>query len=71
MVFDKLELKVEDYMTPNPISVKSTLKLKDAITIMAKKKIGNSMSLRPRLKILDYLIDNIASTQIPCHDACH
>jgi hypothetical protein len=29
------------------------------------------MSLRPRLKILDYLIDNIASTQIPCHDACH
>ena len=41
MVFDKLELKVEDYMTPNPISVKPTLKLKDAIDIMAKKKIGN------------------------------
>lgn len=41
MVSDKLELKVVDYMTPNPISVKPTLKLRDAISIMAKKKIGN------------------------------
>lgn len=65
MVFDKLELKVADYMTPNPISVKPTSKLKDVITIMAKKKIGNVIvddekgrpsSILTEREILTYLV---------------
>ena len=65
MVFDKLELKVADYMTPNPISVKPTLNLKDAITIMTKKKIGNVIvddekgrpsSILTEREILTYLV---------------
>ncbi len=65
MVFDKLELKVADYMTPNPISVKPTSKLKDVITIMTKKKIGNIIvdddkgrpsSILTEREILTYLV---------------
>jgi CBS domain-containing protein len=41
MVLDKLQLRVGEYMTPNPISVKPGFKLKDTISMMAKKKIGN------------------------------
>ena len=65
MVLDKLQLKVEDYMTPNPISVKPSLNLKDAISIMAKKKIGNVIvndgkgnpsSILTEREILTYLV---------------
>lgn len=65
MVLDKLQLKVADYMTPNPISVKPSLKLKDAISIMAKKKIGNVIvddekgnpsSILTEREILTYLV---------------
>ncbi|HSB57842.1 MAG TPA: CBS domain-containing protein [Nitrosopumilaceae archaeon] len=35
------ELKVADYMTPNPISVGQTFPFKDAIGIMEDKEIGN------------------------------
>jgi len=65
MVLDKLQLKVADYMTPNPISVKPSLKLKNAISIMAKKKIGNVIvddekgnpsSILTEREILTYLV---------------
>ena len=65
MVIDKLQLKVEDYMTPNPISVKPNLKLIDTVTIMAKKKIGNVIvndekgnpsSILTEREILGYLV---------------
>lgn len=65
MVFDKLELKVAEYMTPNPISVKPSLNLKDAISIMVKKKIGNVIvndekgkpsSILTEREILTYLV---------------
>lgn len=65
MVLDKLQLKVEDYMTPNPISVKPSLNLKDAISLMAKKKIGNVIvnnekgtpsSILTEREILTYLV---------------
>ena len=65
MVLDKLQLKVADYMTPNPISVKPSLNLKDAISIMAKKKIGNVIvndekgkpsSILTEREILTYLV---------------
>jgi CBS domain-containing protein len=41
MVLDRVGLKVGDYMTSNPISLGSTNNLKDAVKIMASKKIGN------------------------------
>lgn len=41
MVLDTIGLRVEDYMTLNPISVDDETKLPDAISIMAKKNIGN------------------------------
>jgi CBS domain-containing protein len=71
MVLDKLQLKVGDYMTPNTISVKPNLNLnlnlnlKDAISIMAKKKIGNLIvndekgrpfSILTEREILTYLV---------------
>ena len=65
MVLDKLQLRVEDYMTPNPISVKPSQKLVDAIAIMAKKKIGNVIvndekenpsSILTEREILTYLV---------------
>ena len=65
MVLDKLQLKVADYMTPNLISVKPSLKLKDAISVMAKKKIGNVIvndekgkpsSILTEREILTYLV---------------
>ncbi len=52
-------------MTPNPISVKPSLNLKDAISIMAKKKIGNIIvndgkgnpsSILTEREILTYLV---------------
>ncbi|MDE1769267.1 MAG: hypothetical protein KGI28_01770 [Thaumarchaeota archaeon] len=43
MVFDKLQLKVEDYMTPNPISVKPNLKLIEAIKIMASGDLDEAI----------------------------
>lgn len=52
-------------MTPNPISVKPTLKLKDAILIMTKKNIGNVIvddekgrpsSILTEREILTYLV---------------
>ena len=65
MVLDKLQLKVADYMTPNPISVKPSRSLKGAISIMAKKKIGNVIvndekgmpsSILTEREILTYLV---------------
>jgi len=65
MVLDKLHLRVTDYMTPDPISVKSNLNLNDAISIMAKKKIGNVIvndekgmpsSILTEREILTYLV---------------
>lgn len=65
MVLDKLQLRVGDYMTPNPISVKPGMSLKDAISIMAKKKIGNIIvnddkgkpsSVLTEREILNYLV---------------
>lgn len=65
MVLDKLELRVEDYMTLHPISVKPSQSLKDTITIMAKKKIGNIIvndekgkpsSILTEREILTYLV---------------
>ena len=65
MVLDKLQLRVGDYMTPNPISVKPGMNLKDAISIMAKKKIGNIIvnddkgkpsSVLTEREILNYLV---------------
>ena len=65
MVIDKLQLKVEDYMTLNPISVKPNLKLIEAVIIMAKKKIGNVIvndekgnpsSILTEREILNYLV---------------
>lgn len=41
MVLDTIRLRVGDYMTPNPISADDEVKLPDAISIMAKKNIGN------------------------------
>ncbi len=41
MVLDTIKLRVEDYMTPDPISVDYETKLQDAISLMAKKNIGN------------------------------
>lgn len=65
MVLDKLQLKVADYMTSNPISVKPSFNLKDTISIMAKKKIGNVIindekgmpsSILTEREILTYLV---------------
>lgn len=65
MVLDKLQLRVKDYMTPNPISVNPNFKLQDTIAIMAKKKIGNIIindkkgnpsSIFTEREILTYLI---------------
>ncbi len=65
MVIDKLELRVSDYMSPNPICVKPSTKLIDAISIMAKKKIGNLIvndekglpsSILTEREILGYLV---------------
>jgi CBS domain-containing protein len=65
MVLDRLRLKVADYMTPNPLSVKPNLNLKDAIVVMAKKKIGsvivndekgNPSSILTEREILTYLV---------------
>lgn len=65
LVLEKLELKVADYMTSNPISVKSSQNLKDAISIMAKKKVGNVIvndrrgkpsSILTEREILTYLV---------------
>lgn len=41
MVLDVIKLKVRDYMTPEPISVDKEILLEDAISIMAKRNIGN------------------------------
>ena len=35
------ELKVGEYMTPNPITVLSDITFADAATMMANKRIGN------------------------------
>ncbi len=41
MVLDTIKLRVGDYMTLDPIRVDSKTNLQDAISIMAKKNIGN------------------------------
>ncbi len=41
MVLDTIKLRVGDYMTPDPISLDDKTNLQDAISIMAKKNIGN------------------------------
>jgi CBS domain-containing protein len=65
MVLDKLQLKVSDYMTLNPVSVNPGQKVIDAIGIMAKKKIGNVIvndmkgnpsSILTEREILTYLV---------------
>lgn len=65
MVLDKLQLRVGDYMTPNPISVNPRFNLKNAIAIMSKKKIGNMIiddgkgnpvSIFTEREILTYLV---------------
>ncbi len=77
MVLDKLQLKVADYMTPNPISVQPSLNLKDAISIMAKKKIGNVIvndgkgkpsSILTEREILTYLVKDGGMPDIKMKD---
>lgn len=41
MTLKTIELKVADYMTPNPISVGPEFPFQDAIGIMEEKGIGN------------------------------
>ncbi|MDR3782274.1 MAG: CBS domain-containing protein [Candidatus Nitrosotalea sp.] len=78
MVLDKLQLKVADYMTPNPISVKPSRSLKGAISIMAKKKIGNVIvndekgkpsSILTEREILTYLVKDGGIPDIKMKDA--
>ena len=78
MVIDKLQLLVADYMTPNPISVKPNLSLKDALSIMAKKKIGNVIvndgkgtpsSILTEREILTYLVKDGGIPDIKMKDA--
>jgi len=60
------ELKVADYMTPNPVTVQSEVTFPNAITIMASKRIGNLIviendkpaGLLTEREILQYLVLN-------------
>jgi len=58
------ELKVEDYMTPNPVTVQPEISFPDAITVMANKGIGNLIvaekerpkGLLTEREVLQYLV---------------
>ncbi len=60
------ELKVADYMTPNPVTAQSEVTFPDGITVMANKGIGNliitedgkPIGLLTEREILQYLVLN-------------
>lgn len=64
------KLKVEDYMTPNPVTVQPEVSFPDAIAIMANKGIGNLIvaeknkptNILTEREVLQYLV---ASRRIP------
>ncbi len=64
MVLDTISLRVEDYMTTDPISVDHETSLQDAISVMAKRNIGNLVinkdgkpsSILTEREILTYIV---------------